>query len=204
MRLLLTIFLIACSSIKINQSVDSYFGDLLDSIYYVSVKDIKSGKSYRATGIALSEDSIITVAHVIPKDHNRFKIFVKTGFKTYKATIVDNFEQADLLVLKIDRKTKNNFKKLNDIVLANDPVFVLTEHSKGVISCRETIITEVSTFNLKIKGRFFKGYSGSVILNSRKEILGIMVRSNFEEVDKEKYGVILRIEAIEFLLTGKR
>jgi hypothetical protein len=59
------------------------------------------------------------------------------------------------------------------------------------------------TFNLKIKGRFPKGYSGSVILNSGKEILGIMVRSNFEEVDKEKYGVILRIEAIEFLISGQ-
>ncbi|MGE7113802.1 S1C family serine protease [Lysinibacillus sp. NPDC047702] len=157
--------------------------------YKKSVVEVSTGSS-KGTGFSISPDGlIITNAHVVEDALTLSVIFPEEGIM--QAKLVQSYPDVDLAILKVTGD------KLPSLPLARDPTYSRNEHVYFIgnplaftgIANEGTLLESIQLEDWKepvmmMKAPVYRGNSGSPVLNSDGEVIGIV----FATMKKEPYG----------------
>ncbi|QPQ35702.1 S1 family peptidase [Lysinibacillus sp. JNUCC-52] len=157
--------------------------------YKKAIVEVSTGSS-KGTGFAISPDGlIVTNAHVVEDALTLSVVFPEQGLM--EAQLLQSFPEVDLALLQV--KGSN----LPSLTLANSPSYLKDESvyfignplsftgiaNKGTL-LKETYLENWQEPVMMMQAPVYKGNSGSPVLNSDGEVIGII----FATMKKEPYG----------------
>lgn len=178
-------FLIKSAELSTKKEID---------VYQESVVVIKSGNS-KGTGFSISEDGyVLTNHHVIDNKEPITVAYPEQGL--FSGEIVEEFEDIDLALLKIENKEdvtlpflplaeKTSFEKREHVYFIGNPL-----RFNGIANEGEVIgYTTLSDWKEKVMmldAPIYKGNSGSPVINKQGEVIAVV----FATVRKEEHGKV--------------
>ena len=141
---------------------------------------VDARKRYPASGIAFSEDLVLTADHVVTKED--IKVGMPDG-KTLSATVAGRDPGSDLALLKLAEKALSAAKTSDDVKVGQ-LVLALGRPSNAGMQASWGIVTAISgptrTFRggmldeyLQTETTPYPGFSGGPLVNTEGEVLGL-------------------------------
>jgi len=142
---------------------------------------VDARKRYPASGIAYSEDLILTADHVVTREEN-IKVLLPDG-KSLAATIAGRDPGSDLAVLRLAEKALTAAKTSDDIKVGQLVLALGRPNSEGM-QASWGIVTSISGPTRTFRGGMldeyirtettpYPGFSGGPLVNSEGDVLGL-------------------------------
>lgn len=142
---------------------------------------VDARKRYPASGIAYSEDLVLTADHVVTREEN-IKVITADG-KSLSATIAGRDPGSDLALLRLAEKALSPAKTSNDIKVGQLVLALGRPNSAGV-QASWGIVTAISGPTRTFRGGLldeyvqtettpYPGFSGGPLINTEGEVLGL-------------------------------
>jgi S1-C subfamily serine protease len=142
---------------------------------------VDARKRYPASGIAYSEDLILTADHVVTRE-DEIKVLLPDG-KSLAATIAGRDPGSDLAVLRLQEKALTAAKTSNDVKVGQLVLALGRPNSEGV-QASWGIVTSMSGPTRTFRGGMldeyirtettpYPGFSGGPLVNADGEVLGL-------------------------------
>lgn len=149
-------------------------------------------ESSRGTGFAISSDGvIITNEHVVENRDTVTVGFAKEGLFT--AEVVETHPAVDLAVLKVDGENLPHLKLADELIFESDEHVTFIGNPlrfQRIVNEGEIIgYTSLKDWEedvVMIKAPIYRGNSGSPIINSKGEVIGVV----FATSQTDKYGKV--------------
>lgn len=164
--------------------------------YKKSVVIVKT-ESGKGTGFFYGQgNTIVTNQHII-NDANKIEIITNNG-KLFIGKLVTSDPKIDYAIIRIDSAVDQFpvFKAATDVdvddglYIIGNPLFNSFIASNGLFL---EVINRIEINNLVIGGKFYKGNSGSPILNKDGEVLGILYATTKVVVDGKEIDAALAV-----------
>lgn len=147
----------------------------------VSTILVDARKRYPASGIAYTDELILTADHVVTREDN-IKVILPDG-KSLNATIVGRDPGSDLAVLKLAEKALSP-AKTSDTVEVGQLVLALGRPNQAGMQASWGIVTAISGPTRTFRGGMldeyiqsettpYPGFSGGPLVNTEGEVLGL-------------------------------
>ncbi len=142
---------------------------------------VDARKRYPASGIAYSEDLILTADHVVTREEN-IKVLLPDG-RTLEATIAGRDPGSDLALLRLSEKALTPAKTSNNMKVGQLVLALGRPNSEG-IQASWGIVTSINGPTRTFRGGLldeyirtettpYPGFSGGPLVNTEGEVLGI-------------------------------
>ena len=142
---------------------------------------VDARKRYPASGIAYSEDLILTADHVVTREEN-IKVLLPDG-KSLAATIAGRDPGSDLAVLRLAEKALTAAKTSDDVKVGQLVLALGRPNSEGM-QASWGIVTSISGPTRTFRGGMldeyirtettpYPGFSGGPLVNSEGDVLGL-------------------------------
>ncbi|WOV88934.1 serine protease [Sporosarcina oncorhynchi] len=146
----------------------------------------------KGTGFSISDDGvIITNYHVIEDNQSIYVVYPEDG--RYEATILESYEDIDLVVLKVEGENLPSLKLRPDATIKkDDPItFIGNPLSfKGIVN-EGMILAPLKLKDWKhevmmIQAPVYRGNSGSPVLDEDGEVIGVV----FATLNHDEFGKV--------------
>ncbi len=142
---------------------------------------VDARKRYPASGIAYSEDLVLTADHVVTREEN-IKILLPDG-KTLAATIAGRDPGSDLALLRLSEKALTPAKTSNSVKVGQLVLALGRPNSEGM-QASWGIVTSINGPTRTFRGGLldeyiltettpYPGFSGGPLINTEGEVLGL-------------------------------
>lgn len=142
---------------------------------------VDARKRYPASGIAYSEDLILTAEHVVTREEN-IRVLLPDG-RTLEATIAGRDPGSDLALLRLGEKTLRP-AKTSDQVKVGQLVLALGRPNREGMQASWGIVTSIQGPTRTFRGGLldeyirtettpYPGFSGGPLVNTEGEVLGL-------------------------------
>jgi S1-C subfamily serine protease len=165
-----------------SNTLREFSNDLSAAVEKASVSTIlvDARKRYPASGIALTEDLVLTADHVVTKED--IKVGLPDG-KTLNATVAGRDPGSDLTVLRLAEKALSP-AKTSDAIRVGQLVLALGRPNKAGMQASWGIITAISGPTRTFRGGMldeyvqsettpYPGFSGGPLVNTEGDVLGL-------------------------------
>ncbi|MCP8615316.1 S1C family serine protease [Salirhabdus salicampi] len=158
--------------------------------YSRSVVEIHAEQS-RGTGFSISDDGYILTNYHVIETGNVSVSFPDDGL--YKATIIKEFPEIDLALLKVDGENlpylslaeKTSFMDQEHIFFIGNPLTFTGIANEGTV-LGYTSVTGLERDVLMIEAPIYRGNSGSPVINQAGEVIAVI----YATTNTEEYGKV--------------
>jgi serine protease Do len=176
--------------------------------YKKSVVIVKTEKG-KGTGFFYSNDGLIVTNHHVIENGGKVNVLTNSG-KAYGTTLIASDMKEDYALLKVDnmnegvpvlKATKQRVIG-EELYIIGNPLFNSFIVSNGIY-LGEYEHSDSGKISLVIRGNFYKGNSGSPIINQNGQVIGILYATTKVIVDGQEYNAALAvpIEVVESALS---
>jgi S1-C subfamily serine protease len=142
---------------------------------------VDARKRYPASGIAYSEDLVLTADHVVTREEN-LRVLLPDG-RTLEATIAGRDPGSDLALLRLSEKTLTPAKTSNSVKVGQLVLALGRPNSEGMQASWGIVVSingPTRTFRGGLLDKYiltettpYPGFSGGPLVNTEGEVLGL-------------------------------
>ncbi len=162
--------------------------------YKEAVVTIQGDRS-RGTGFTVSEDGLIITNHHVIENQNQITVVFQKG-ERMKATVVQANPDYDIALLQVDA-TGLPYLELNEATgIIKEPIIVIGNPLSFTQIANEGYVLENGE-QLLISAPIYRGNSGSPVINTKGEVVGVVyAKRKASEYGGKSVGIATPIEKV--------
>lgn len=163
-------------------------------VYKEAVVTIQGDRS-RGTGFAISDDGVIITNHHVIENQKHIAVVFQTG-EPLQAEVVRSDPKYDIAILQVEVTDIPHFKLTEVAGISNEPIIVIGNPLSFTQIANEGIVLTLND-QLLISAPIYRGNSGSPVINSKGEVIGVVyAKSKGSEYGGKSVGIATPIEKV--------